>query len=515
MYKRLIVTFFIVSICFSMDVFSGGRLTKHQKNLDVKSYSINLSIDPNQKTIRGFVDIGFKIKDITKTTIEVDLINTYTVEKVLLNNSSIKFNHRNNTVRFKQNTLDTLNSVRIYYNGSPPLANNPPWDGGFSWETDSLGYPWVGVSCQTNGAHIWFPCIEHPSDEADSAEIIITVDKPLVVGANGLLLDSTSTNNQTTWHWKTQNIISPYNINFTVGRFNIIEKTLPLKTPTLLQYFVLPEHASGSEYLIKEAEKYLHFYESVFGPYPWPNEKFGLIETPYWGMEHQTIIAYGNNYKVREPGYDFLLLHEMGHEWWGNFITVHDWADFWIHEGITIYAEALFLEKTFGKKAYHEFFQKTVRTKISNKKPIVPKHNATTFDVDGLDVYYKGAMVLHMLRYLEGKDVVLKILNQLLYSKKELPTNHTSTHEFIETVNRTTGKDYHWFFDVYLKSKRLPKLITKNYTGKKSIYWSNQLFKMPIEIKTSDGDIIKYLPKKDKKIDAKEIDPNKWILYRD
>ncbi|MBT3590779.1 MAG: M1 family metallopeptidase [Candidatus Marinimicrobia bacterium] len=515
MYKKLIIAIYVSSICFSMDIYSGGRLTKHQRNMDVKSYSINLSVDTDNKAISGFVDISFNIKDTTKTTIEVDLIESYSVEKVLLNNNSIRFNHRNNIIRIKTATLEPLNIIRIFYNGKPPAASNPPWDGGFTWETDSLGYPWVGISCQTNGAHIWFPCIEHPSDEADSAEIIITVDKPLVVGANGLLIDSTSTNNQTTWHWKTQNTISPYNINFTIGRFNVVEKTLPLYEQTLLQYFVLPEHEPGSDYIIKEAEKYLHFYESVFGPYPWSNEKFGMIETPYWGMEHQTIIAYGNNYKVREPGYDFLLLHEMGHEWWGNFITVHDWADFWIHEGITIYAEALFLEETFGKKAYHEFFQNTVRGKISNKKPIVPKRNATSFNVGGLDVYYKGAMMLHMLRYLEGKDVVLKILTQLLYSKKELPNNHTSTNEFIDIVNRMTGKDYHWFFNVYLRSKRLPKLITKNRDGKKSIYWDNQSFKMPIEIKTSKGEIIKHQPKKNKKVDAKEIDPNNWILYRD
>lgn len=509
--KRLVLFLFLYSFAFSLDEYSGGRLSRYQKNMNVLSYAIHLNVNPENKTISGYVDIQLDVKDTLGRTIEFDLLDSYNVDGVYINGEQQRYIKKQNKVRINPNNLFVENHVRIHYNGSPPEAKNPPWGGGFTWEKDTLGFPWIGVSCQTNGAHIWFPCIEHPSDEANEAELFITVEKPLVVAANGILIDTVSTGGKTTWHWKTQYPISPYNINFTVGRFDIINKTIELKNPTRLQYFVLPEHKDGSNYIIDEAEKYLHFYEQYFGPYPWTSEKFGMVETPYWGMEHQTIIAYGNRYKVKEPGYDFLLLHEMGHEWWGNYLTVHDWADFWIHEGVTIYAEALFLEDEFGIDAYHEFFKKTVRQKISNKKPIVPKRNATSKDVDGLDVYYKGAMVLHMLRFLEGKEKILTILNRALYSDKELPYNHITTNDFIEITQNETDKDYSWFFDTYLFSKRIPKLVVKN----KKVYWEKPSYPMPIEIELTNGKTIKHFPNKEPIPNLLKADPNGWILFRE
>jgi len=505
--------FLTVTIVFSMDIYSGGKLSLIQNNMDVHYYDIHLTVDSEKKIIHGYVELGINVKDTTIKGLELDLIDQFDISKIKVNALMSSFSHNNNKITISPTSLVRSNTIRIYYSGKPPEANNPPWDGGFSWESDSLGYPWIGVSCQTNGAHIWIPCIEHPSDEADSVDLFITTSKHLVVAGNGLLIDTTADNNQTTWHWKTTYPISAYNINFTIGKFQLIEKDLNLKNPTHLQYFVLQEYLEGSGYIINEAEKYLKFYESLFGAYPWSNEKFGMVQTPYWGMEHQTIIAYGNNYKIRKPGYDFLLLHEMGHEWWGNYLTVHDWADFWIHEGITIYAEALFIEENFGIDAYHEFFKKTVRSKISNNIPIVPKQNAISQDVKGLDVYYKGAMVLHMLRYLIGKEKLISILNTTLHSEKSLSHNHVSTQDFIDITNEITSEDFGWFFDVYLKKKDPPKLVIKNRWKTKTINWENPNFLMPIEIETFNGEIVKIQPGKRKIKNVKRVDPTQWILF--
>jgi aminopeptidase N len=317
-------------------------------------------------------------------------------------------------------------------------------------------------------------------------------------------------------------------VNFTAGYFEAVEKTAYiLDKPLKLAYYVLPEKRNGANELLNDAEEYLNFYARNFGQYPWMKEKFGLVHTPYWGMEHQTINAYGNDYKKTKLGYDFLMFHEMGHEWWGNYLSVADWADFWIHEGFDTYAEALFVEEKFGKAAAKTFVNNRYKKNIQNKQIVVPVKNTTTEYKTDNDVYYKGAHILHTLRYLVGDEVLRESLKEFIHMPKELPQNQTSTKEFISLIHENSGDNIQWFFDQYLYQIELPTLeieeeIIKN---KKFIdlWWQNDGFKMPMDIsfQSFDGQRDRKLmlnnsptriaiPLKSDLI----IDPDNWVLYK-
>ncbi len=530
MIKNIAYCFLLLSPGYSIDIVSGGELSKDQVGIDIKHYDIRLKVDIKRKMLSGHVDIKAQIKEKIRF-IELDLIKQYFISKVLVDSISTPFKHQQHKIFIKAEGLEvgSTHSIRVVYKGKPPEAVNPPWSGGFTWEKSVDGYPWVGVSCQGNGSHIWFPSKEHPSDEPDSVDIYIRVPKPLSVASNGLLQGVEDHKNKwQTWHWKTRYNINPYNINFTIGHFDLIERISPvLGKPLKVQYFVLKESKKGAEELMDQAENFLEFFSRNFGQYPWINEKLGIVNTPYWGMEHQTIIAYGNEYKNNEKGYDFLLFHEMSHEWWGNYLSVGDWADLWIHEGFAIYTESLFLEEKYGIDEYNKFFRKKLLKKIPLKQPIVPHRNATTDDVFGLDPYYKGAYVLHMLRYLIGDVVFFEVLKEFLHMKKQLPNNQVTTNDFINLVQKKTEKEIDWFFKTYLYEKKYPMLIQKTKHGSNhtfiELYWENQNFFMPVEVfyNSNTGPMKRKLSLTNKhtmiaipQYNKIKIDPEKRILLR-
>ena len=527
---RLLFILFIVSKLFCLDIYSGGHISKDQELIDVVFYDLNLKIDPDRKIISGYVEITFNLLGQPKN-FEFDLIDSFDVLGVTINKMNLSFYQKNNKIFISNPFFDFEKPLIaiIKYSGSPPIAKKPPWDGGFSWEKSEDGRPWVAVSCQTNGAHIWYPCKEHPSDKSDyGARVSITVPNPLIVASNGLLKSKNITKDKwTTWVWETKYPIGTYNINFTAGNFKKVEKTAyVLDKPLSLVFYVLPESIAGAKSLLNEAEEYLNFYANHFGQYPWIEEKFGLVETPYWGMEHQTINAYGNKYKKTQLGYDFLLFHEMGHEWWGNYLSVQDWSDLWIHEGFDTYAEAMFVEEKYGKEALKGFIKNRYKKNIKNLNAIVPKRNSKTNNKAGNDVYYKGAHILHMLRYLIGYDVLKETLKEFLYMPKERPNNQTTTEEFIKLIYQNTGKNIDWFFNQYLYNNNLPTLIVKREVKNQKqfleLYWKEKNFCMPLEISFTsfDGErnrkltlnnspIKIVIPKKSKLY----IDPNNWILF--
>ena len=516
------------SMVFGKTHNSGGKISPAQESMDVKHYTISLRVDPYKKTIVGQVTILFQLLQETDQ-IEIDLIDKYYVSGATINGTSLAYEHNNNAVLINNYGLGLFvdHELVIKYGGRPPEAKNPPWDGGFTWSKDKQGMAWLGVSCQSNGAHIWFPCVEHPSDKVEGAEIDIAVPDPLMVVSNGLLLSKQKEKDRwTRWHWKTSYPISAYNINFTIGGFELLRKNgYVLDKPIKMEYYVLPEMVSGGTQLLEEAEKHLNFYASIFGQYPWIDEKFGIVHTPYLGMEHQTINAYGNKYKKTKLGYDFILFHEMGHEWFGNFISVKDWKDFWIHEGFVTYAEAMYVEKNHGLEIAKAFVKERFVPNINNSKPLVPAVSSTSGDVAGNDVYYKGAYVLHMLRYLIGKQILWGSLKEFVNMPKDLKGNQTTTKEFISLINENSGRNLDWFFSRYLFSKELPTLevVEKTYKNKKFIdmRWVDTGFKMPVEIsyESFDGARQKKLEinNKQKRIvipvnsDLK-IDPNGWVL---
>jgi len=489
MIKKCVKYIFLISLGYSISVTSGGALSKNQVSIDIQHYDIRIKVDTKRKMLSGYVDVKMKIIEEIRF-IELDLIKQYFISKVMIDSISTPFKHQQNKIFIKAQDIKprSVITVRVVYKGKPPEAEKPPWSGGFTWKKSKDGYPWVGVSCQGNGSYIWYPSKEHPSDEPDGADVYITVQKPLSIASNGLLQEVKDHKNKWhTWHWKTKYNINPYNINFTIGHFDIVERISPvLGKPLKVQYFVLKENIKGAEDLLDQAETFLEFFSRNFGQYPWINEKFGLVNTPYLGMEHQTIIAYGNEYKNNEKGYDFLLFHEMSHEWWGNYLSVADWADLWIHEGFAIYIESLYLEEKYGEDEYNNFFRKKLLKQIPLKQPIVPHRNATTDDVSGLDPYYKGAYVLHMLRYLIGDVIFFEVLYEFLHMKKQLPNNQVTTKDFIDLVHKKTEKNLDWFFRTYLYEKEYPNLIQITNHGSNhtfiELYWENKNFSMPVEV---------------------------------
>ena len=529
MKKALALQLIVVASLLRASTESGGILSDNQKAMDVSYYKIDIKVDPYRKTISGVVEITFSLFQKTDQ-IEIDLKKGYVVSGASINGMSLSFEHQENKILIENPDIGLFSDhvVEIKYSGKPPEASNPPWDGGFTWETSDDGSHWVGVSCQANGAHIWYPCKEHPSDKVRGADIFITVPDPLMAVSNGLLQSVESQKNKwSKWHWKTKYPISTYNINVTIGNFSTIEKTSYLfDKPLLLSYYVLPEAESEGLALLNEAEEHLEFYSSYFGEYPWIDEKFGLVHTPYSGMEHQTINAYGNNYKKTKLGYDFILFHEAGHEWWGNYLSVADWSDMWIHEGFDTYAEAIYVEDKYGPESAKSFIDTRFRGSIKNKFPIVPTAHGTAKHRSGNDVYYKGAFVLHMLRYLIGYEVLKESLKEFLYMPKDLPHNQTSTKEFVSLINENTGKDLNWFFNHYLYKADLPilKMNQKKYKNKVyiDIWWDNDGFKMPLDIVYSafDGPREKRLDLNNspKRIVIPEgstlsLDPDKNILF--
>ncbi len=528
---RKLFLLFITSCTWllALNTVSGGRLTPRQEAIDVKHYTIDITVDPFKQIISGVVEISFTLfRNID--LIELDLINNYSVSGTEINGMSLAFTHKKNKLFVNNPGLEPFieNKIKIKYAGRPPIAKNPPWDGGLTWATSEDGSSWVGVSCQSNGAHIWYPCKEHPSDKANGADIHITAPPGVMVVSNGLMQSSVVRKDKwNKWHWKTNYPISTYNINFTIGNFKIIEKQVFINKDKIdLVFYVLPEKENGGFELLKEAEKHLRFFTQHFGSYPWKNEKFGLVHTPYSGMEHQTINAYGNNYQKTSLGYDFILFHEMGHEWWGNFLSVADWSDFWIHEGFDTYAEAMYVEETYGIESARNFIERRFKKNIKNISPLVPPRHGTAEQKSGNDSYYKGAHVLHMLRYLIGKDVLWDSLKEFLYMPKELPNNQTSSDEFISLIEENSSEDLNWFFSQYLFKEELPVLNIKekNIDNKRFIdlWWKNDGFKMPIEIEYVAIDGIRK-----KKIDLNNspkrivvqsdsgllLDPNAWLLF--
>tara|TARA_B100001093_G_scaffold512404_1_gene582187 strand:+ start:84 stop:1697 length:1614 start_codon:yes stop_codon:yes gene_type:complete len=528
--RPLVFIFFLACVFLhGLDVSSGGPLSKSQASMDVKHYFLDLRVDPHKKSISGTSTIQFILKEDTPV-LEIDLYKNFTISGVSIDGTSLDFKHQENKV-FIENLgfeLFVLHKLEIKYGGRPPVAKRPPWDGGFTWEKSQSGDPWVGVSCQGNGAYIWYPCKEHPSDKADSADIKITAPDPVMAVSNGLLFSKQKTGGRwTTWHWKTKYPISTYNINFTLGNYEIVEKEgYVLDEPLKIIYYVLPEAKKGAMELLNMSEEYLNFYANHFGQYPWIKEKFGLVHAPYWGMEHQTINAYGNEYKKTKLGYDFILFHEMGHEWFGNYLSVADWSEFWIHEGFDTYAEALFVEEKYGWNKAVQFVKDRYKNNIKNEFPILMGEDGTSRHPSGNDVYYKGAHVLHTLRFLIGDKVFKSSIKEFVQMPKELGGNQTSTKEFIALVNENTNLDLQWFFDVYIYQNKLPVLNVKKTKEDKAtfldLWWENKDFEMPIEISYNalNGKVKRklFINKNPIRIallsnEQYVLDPEGWILF--
>lgn len=428
-------------------------------------------------------------------------------------------------------------SRSIHYGGKPRIAPNPPWDGGFSWELTPDGAHWIGVSCQGHGADIWWPVKDHPSDRPDSMHISITVPHDLTAVSNGRYLSTFSNNDETaTWNWFVSTPISNYNVTLNIGPYTTIEDIYISTAGDTMDviFWKLPQDKEPAKKLFPQFAEQLRFFEELLGPYPFRADKYGVVQTSFLGMEHQTLIAYGAGFRNdilfnMDAGYDDLHHHELAHEWWGNLVAAHDWKDMWIHEGFATYMQALYVEHLKGEEEYFRQMS-NFRALILNRAPLAPRETSSMNQIfSGRDIYFKGASVLHTLRFLLGDDDFFTILRRFAYPNPELELTtdgsamrFADTKDFLHLVEVHTNRNLAWFFDVYMHQPELPELRIEQDGRQLQFFWETPVdadFEMPVPIKVNgrthiismDGGKGEFrLPRRS----DFEVDSDGWVLRK-
>ena len=521
--KRIILLAFfcccLLNTVFAQNWDWGGPMDPLQKKFKVLNYELSLQIIPSTKSIHGKNLVTFEAAE-KLDTLRLNLIDEYQVEKVLMNGQEVSFVHQNDLLDILP--IDcTCNSVEIFYGGVTPTALNPPWTGGFTWEIDLLENHWMGLSSQGEGAKIFMPALDHPSSEpSQGVDLFFTVEKPYFVASNGRLLEKIEEGDLVTYHWATDYPINNYGINFTLGVFHeahTLYRSISGQE-VMMQVFVLQEDRLKAEALLEVLKVSTATHEKYFGAFPFPNDKIAVVETPYLGMEHQTINAYGNNFQFVPKGkvqYDWLLHHELGHEWFGNKMSVGDWADMWIHEGFTAFGDWLFYEEHGGSEAYFNQVASVIQS-LPHSKPVVSPPNSTEEEAYHGEIYSKGAAVVHGLRGILGDDVFFPMLKAFNNDERFIYQNQVTTQDFIDFVNAYTSQNLSEFLNYYLKTTEIPEVNIKK-KGKSGYLVSLKGidFKIPVEIQTSNGLEKISLGSKPTFVPSSskvKVDPKGWLM---
>jgi aminopeptidase N len=443
-----------------------GYLDKDRAAYHVTFYDLNLTLEPEHKKIGGEVTICFRTLASLKT-FRFDLSRKLRIYSVRMSGNDLPF--RRNDMAVYTEMADTLEAGKYYsivvsYGGSPLVARKPPWRGGMVWKKDKEGNPWVGVTCETEGASIWFPCKDHLSDEPDSVRLRMTVPEGLEIVSNGLLESHASLPGKEIYTWSTHYPINIYDITFYAGRFAHIADTMSVTGGILhLDYYVMPENREKAETHFRQVKNVINIYSAAFGPYPWIKEDYKLVESPFEGMEHQTAIAYGSEYMdLPWLGGDYIIVHETAHEWWGNAVSVSDFSDIWLQEGFATYSEMIFAEKMKGYDTSLVYASYWLAATIKNKLPLVGPRDVSYWDYRDGDVYGKGALVLHTIRNVINDSTLFFDILQTFY-REHAAKSHVTTADFKEVVERKTGKNWDRFFEAYLYTTKVP--VLKWYYG--------------------------------------------------
>jgi aminopeptidase N len=505
---------------------------------DVLHYDVAVTPNYEARSISGKTTIEYRVlPNQTSDYLQIDLQQPLKVDtifydhKLYINYPPRPYYNEGNVwhIPLPRAQVNSVHSVTIAYHGNPRVAQRPPWDGGWIFKKDAEGRPWMSVACQGLGASVWFPCKDHQSDEPDNgATLSITVPDTLVAVGNGRLKNKSLSNGRATYTWEVKNPINNYTIIPYIGKYVNWSDTLQGEKGRLdLNYWVLEEDLEKAKVQFRQVKPMLRAFEYWFGPYPFYEDGYQLIEAPHLGMEHQSAVAYGNGF---ENGYragdrhidlsgtgwgmkwDYIIVHESGHEWFANNITTKDIADMWVHEGFTDYSETLFTEYYYGKEAADEYVQ-GLRKNIQNDTPIIGPYGVNR-EGSG-DMYYKGANLLHTIRQVINDDEkfrqILRGLNKEFYHQT------VTSKQVEEYISRQSGKNLDKVFDQYLRTTQIPVLELKTDGDQLKFKWKNCIagFNMPVRL--TSGQWIQPTTSEQKlKLSAKDadIDPNFYIDVR-
>jgi aminopeptidase N len=488
---------------------SGGALLPEQACFDVQHYDVTLRVDHQARRIDGSLGMeALALEDVKRFALHLD--SRLEVTGVTVDQREARFRHADGLVRIAAPggaiPSGSVFLVEVRYGGEPRSAPRPPWDGGFTWSTTPSGAPWIATSCQGEGADLWWPCKDHPSDKADSMDVRVTVlDETLVCASNGTLVADEVAGGERTFHWRVSSPISNYNVALNIAPYEVIRADCRSSGGATVPgaFWAIPEHSDQARAILPEFLEHLRVFEELCGPYPFRAEKYGIAETPHLGMEHQTIVAYGNRFRKDGSGYDWLHNHELAHEWWANLVTCRDWKDMWIHEGFATYMQALYLERTQGPEAYRTEMAAKGRALV-NRRPVAPRETQDSkeiyFSPGGRfdnDIYFKGSWVLHTLRWVLGDEDFFEAFRRMAYPEPALErvtdgsqVRFSDTEEIRAIAERVAGRDLGWFFEVYLRRSELPELVVERGEHRLSLSWAvvDELpFPMPVPLRI-DGE---------------------------
>lgn len=499
-----------------------GGLRAERTAYDVKRYDLNITINPEQRSIKGFNEITFDVVSPTQK-IQIDLFENMKVDSIIWNTKKLNYKRDNDAVfiDFPEKLASKSNhKLKFYYSGNPLIAKNAPWDGGFVFKKDSNGKDFIGVAVQGTGASLWYPVKDSQSDEPDNgASIKVAVPNGLMNVSNGRFLGSQDLKNgYTRWDWEVKNPINNYTITVNIADYVHIQDKMP---DLDLDYYVLRENEAKAREHFMEVKPMMECFQSKFGRYPFWEDGYKLVETPYLGMEHQSAVAYGNKYKKGYMGmdlsgtgvgmfFDFITIHETGHEWFGNSITSTDIADMWIHEGFTTYSETVFIECIKGYNDAMKYVNGQARN-VRNDKPIIGQYGVNN-EGSG-DMYYKGSLLLNTLRHVIGDDEKWwKILyNYSETFKKKIITSET----VIDYFNKASGMDLSTIFHQYLYTNQVPIFLYKIKGDYLYYSWNNTTddFNMPLDIGFEDTKIRLQPTIKEQKIKLKKLSKKSFQIY--
>ncbi|MGA1797586.1 M1 family metallopeptidase [Sphingomonas sp. 4RDLI-65] len=482
---------------------SGGVLTPEQTALRFDSADLAFEVLPETESLNGVATLVFTAKaPLTRLPIDLDRnlpVSAIAIDGVPLAPLAWTNPEGRLTITLpKPVPAGGKVTAKITYGGTPHVAVKAPWDDGMVWSKTPDGRTWFATTAEGYGCDLFWPCLDFPTGEPALVTLHITVPKGLKAPSNGVLLGvDTLADGRTTWNWRAKHP-NTYGIALNVGPYEEISGTYKSRfgNSIPMYYWYLPGEKPQAEKLFAEFAPTLDFFESMIGPYPFGDEKVGVVETPHKGMEHQTINAYGNEYAKAPEGFDWLFQHEFAHEWFGNQLTAANWDDYWLHEGYGTYMQPLYGQWREGRARYATIMQ-TERASIMNLKPITQQRITTeeeVYELDkggaGQDIYYKGSWMLHTLRGLIGDKAFFDVTRLAVYGRSDpKPGNFAprfgSTKEYEALVRKVTGKDYTWFFDVYLRQAALPELVETRTGNTLALAWKvpgNGPFPLPVQV---------------------------------